>query len=496
MPVYTIDFNNVTPAQLDPVDGTPYRPVENFHLSSAADVLTLGNAQYDLGGSEYIFVNGTYDTSYLTREPVYGGEVAQSFKPVSIDLNGFTWTDFQPTGAAVTFMFTAMPKANPGQTLYGRFTTDTGAGFQTLNLADLVVTDANGNPLTNYTGPGFDQSLYLLTWVVIDDTAGGGQAKFAAYDNLVVATNLAPENLGFGGGVTTAQGTLGQDFAKQIVATDADGDRLYFKVDQILVNGQDVTANAADYGISVDSSGLLQVVAQDGDLELPQARVIKVTYHVTDLEGDSAAKTLTVTQASAVPAGLDLCGKGTNKADYVFGAGGADTLCGNNQNDTLEGRGGNDVLHGDNGEDELYGENGHDRLEGGNGKDTLSGGAGNDILSGENGSDLLDGGTGADVLWGGLSPDEFVFRFDGGDDVVMDFDVKNEVMYFDISMFGEDSSFEALKASGRMESFWGGVVIHYDGADGQDHTITLMGVSLKSLKASNFDFSMPDDIFG
>ena len=31
--------------------------------------------------------------------------------------------------------------------------------------------DADGNPLTNYTGPGFDQSLYLLTWVVIDDTA-------------------------------------------------------------------------------------------------------------------------------------------------------------------------------------------------------------------------------------------------------------------------------------------------------------------------------------
>ena len=150
MPTYTIDFNNVTPAQLDPVDGTPYRPVENFHLTSGADVLTLGNAQYNLGGSEYIFVNGTRDTSYLTREPIYGGE-SQSFKVQSIDLNGFTWQDFQPTGAQVTFMFTATPKTNPGQTLYARFTTDTSTGFQTVNLASLVVTDANGVPLTNYT---------------------------------------------------------------------------------------------------------------------------------------------------------------------------------------------------------------------------------------------------------------------------------------------------------------------------------------------------------
>lgn len=496
MPVYTIDFNNTTPAQLDPVDGSPYRPVENFHLSSASDVLTPGNAQYNLGGSEYIFVNGTYDTSYLTREPVYGGEVAQSFTVQSIDLNGFTWASFEPAGAEVTFLFTATPKANPGQTLYGRFTTDNATGFETLNLADLVVTDAAGNPLVDYNGPGFAQSLYLLSWLVIDDTAGGGEAEFAAYDNIVVAPNLAPANLAFGDGVTTAQGALGQDFAKQIVATDPEGDRLYFQVEQILIDGQDVTGNAGDFGVFVDSNGLLQVMAQEGDLELEQARVIKVTYHVTDLEGASASQTLTVTQTSSVPAGLNLCGKGTNKADYVFGAGGADTLCGHNQNDTLEGRGGNDVLHGDNGEDELYGENGHDWIEGGNGKDTLVGGAGNDLLSGDNSPDLLDGGAGDDILWGGNSPDEFVFRFDGGDDVVMDFDVKNETMYFDISMFGEDSSFEALKASGRMESFWGGVVIHYDGADGGDHTITLMGVSLKSLKAANFDFSMPDDIFG
>lgn len=490
MPVYTIDFNNVTPAQLDPVDGTPYRPVENFFLASGADVLTLGNARYDLGGTEYIFVNGTYDISILTREPSYGVE-NQSFKVSSIDLNGFTWSNFEPTGARVTFWFTATPKANPGQKLYALYTTDADAGFETVNLADLVVTDANGVPRTDYTGPGFDQSLYALTWVVVDN-----DAVFAAYDNLVVSTNGAPENLAFGNGVTTAEGALGQDFAKQLVATDPEGDRLFFNVQQVRVDGQDVTATAAELGIFIDSAGMLHVVAQEGDAERDQGRVIEVTYSVTDLEGESAPRTVTVNQPSVVPDGLDLCGLGTNKADHVVGAGGADTLCGDNQNDTLEGRGGNDLLHGDNGEDKLYGENGHDRIEGGNGRDTLWGGAGDDTLYGENSPDRLDGGLGDDVLWGGASPDEFVFRFDGGDDVVMDFDVKTDKMYFDISMFGADASFAALKASGRMEAVSGGVVIHYDGADGQDHTVTLMGVSLNSLKAANFDFSMPGDIFG
>lgn len=180
---------------------------------------------------------------------------------------------------------------------------------------------------------------------------------------------------------------------------------------------------------------------------------------------------------------------------YVVGFGGNDTLCGDNQNDTLYGRAGNDLLHGDNGEDKLYGEAGDDRLEGGNGKDTLWGGDGDDVLFGENSPDRLDGGAGNDTLWGGNSPDQFVFRFDGGDDVVMDFDVKNEKMYFDVSMFGDDGSFAALKASGRMEQTLFGTVIHYDGADGADHTILLAGVSLKSLTAANFDFSMPGDIF-
>jgi len=495
MPTYTIDFNNVTPSELDPADGTPYRPIENFHITSGADVLTLGNSLYNLGGSEYIFVNGTYDTSTLTREPFYGGE-AQSFKVQSIDLNGFTWSNFQPTGAEVTFLFIATPKANPGQTLYGRYTTDTNTGFETLNLADLVVTDSNGVPLADYTGPGFDQSLYALSWVVIDDTAGGGAAEFAGYDNLIVIPNVAPTTSGFAGGGLNATGALGTEFSKQLVATDADNDRVWFEVETVLVDGQDVTDQAADLGIAIDSEGVLYIAPQEGDAELTSPRTVQVTYHVTDLEGVSAAKTVTVQLTSVVPAGVNLCSLGTNKPDHVVGFGGDDTLCGDNQNDTLEGRGGNDLLHGDNGQDELYGENGHDRLEGGNGKDTLWGGAGNDTLYGENSPDRLDGGEGDDVLWGGNSPDEFVFRFDGGDDVVKDFDVKTDKMYFDVSMFGDDGSFAALKASGRMESVAGGVAIHYDGADGMDHTVFLAGVSLNSLKAANFDFSMPGDIFG
>ncbi|WP_309092400.1 calcium-binding protein [Phenylobacterium sp.] len=495
MPTYTIDFNSTTLEQLDPVDGSPYRPVENFFLASTADVLTLGQTMFDLGDSEYIFVNGTRDLSILTREPSYLSGEPQSFRVASIDLNGFTWQNFEPTGAQVTFKFSAVAKADPGKTLYGFFTTDVGAGFQTLNLANLVVTDADGVPLTDYTGRGFNQLLYSLSWVVIDDTAGGGAPKFAAYDDLVVITNSAPVTNGFADGTLTGKGVLGQLFTKQIAASDPDAERVYFVVDKVLVDGQDVTDQAVDLGIAISGAGVLRIGVQEGDAELATSRTVQVTYHVTDFEGNSVQKTLTVVQESAVPAGVNLCGLGTNKPDHVVGFAGNDTLCGDNQNDTLEGRGGNDLLHGDNGEDKLYGEAGHDRLEGGNGKDTLWGGTGNDTLYGENSPDRLDGGQGNDVLWGGNSPDEFVFRFDGGNDIVMDFDVKTDTMYFDISMFGVNS-FADLKANGHLESVSGGVVIHYVGSEGLDNTIFLKGVSLSSLKAANFDFSMPGDIFG
>jgi hypothetical protein len=98
------------------------------------------------------------------------------------------------------------------------------------------------------------------------------------------------------------------------------------------------------------------------------------------------------------------------------------SLSGGNGADTLNGTAGEDRLLGGNGSDRLFGLDGHDRLEGGNGNDQLFGGRGNDLLIGGQGDDQLEGGNGRDA---------FVLAARGGDDVIRDFDIANDILLFD-----------------------------------------------------------------
>ncbi len=59
-----------------------------------------------------------------------------------------------------------------------------------------------------------------------------------------------------------------------------------------------------------------------------------------------------------------------------------------------------------------------DYLYGGAGDDVLFGQGGNDFLFGGDGNDVLDGGLGIDYLNGGSGADAFIFRPDGGNDVI------------------------------------------------------------------------------
>lgn len=65
------------------------------------------------------------------------------------------------------------------------------------------------------------------------------------------------------------------------------------------------------------------------------------------------------------------------------------------------------------------------KLRGTNKSDRLVAGAGDDVISGGRGNDWIEGGSGNDTLTGGQGRDTFVFRADGGHDVVTDFDIKN-----------------------------------------------------------------------
>ncbi|PZU25062.1 MAG: hypothetical protein DI589_02415 [Shinella sp.] len=125
-------------------------------------------------------------------------------------------------------------------------------------------------------------------------------------------------------------------------------------------------------------------------------------------------------------------------------------------------------------------------LNGGAGNDTLNGGAGNDTLIGGTGNDTLIGGIGNDILTGGAGKDTFVFYTYDGKDTVTDFQATG-------------SQFDLLQISSRttgIDSFaeiMDGGLAYQSGSDvllnlGKGDLVTLKGVDLSDLSASNFLF--------
>lgn len=93
----------------------------------------------------------------------------------------------------------------------------------------------------------------------------------------------------------------------------------------------------------------------------------------------------------------------------IFG----DTISGSDKDEEFRGYDGNDTLRGKKGADILFGEDGDDDLFGGKGADELDGGFGDDILTGGKGADL------------------FIFALGGGNDVITDFQVGIDEVFFD-----------------------------------------------------------------
>jgi Ca2+-binding RTX toxin-like protein len=99
------------------------------------------------------------------------------------------------------------------------------------------------------------------------------------------------------------------------------------------------------------------------------------------------------------------------------------TISGTNQSDVLNAADGvtpfDDWVYGRQGKDEIYGLGGDDHLFGNQGKDHLFGGDGDDFLTGGPGKDKLTGGDGEDT---------FVFNKGSGKDVVVDFDLDQDIL--------------------------------------------------------------------
>jgi Ca2+-binding RTX toxin-like protein len=176
-------------------------------------------------------------------------------------------------------------------------------------------------------------------------------------------------------------------------------------------------------------------------------------------------------------AGDDVISTGSGN-DIVNSRDGNDQVFGQNGNDVIQTGGGNSLLDGGNGHDILTAGNGNNTLSGGNGNDTLIVGNGDNNLSGGNGADTFLVGTGNNFLSGGNGPDTFVFGPDFGENVIADFG-RNDQIQFD----GVFADFQALLDASQQVG--NDTVISLD--DGQ--SITLVGVSVNSLHASDFIFT-------
>lgn len=117
-------------------------------------------------------------------------------------------------------------------------------------------------------------------------------------------------------------------------------------------------------------------------------------------------------------------------------------------------------------------------LTSGNGRGVLDGAAGNDVLIGGNGADVLIGGNG-DTLTGGNGPDTFVFRQNFGVNTITDFNINNDKIQMDKSVFA--SVADLLSHTTNTAS---GTVI----ADTHGDTIALANVTTAQLQTHQHDF--------
>lgn len=384
----------------------------------------------DLGTGGHIFMLYTTDVAIVQRldESAFGVQ--------SVDLDGFRWVpgefdeqgDPVPGSTVVTINFIGYTQSG---IVAWSYETDGDAGFQTVPLPS-----------------DFSGGLYAFQW-----SAQGGSG-LVLFDNLVTQQNQAPTAFDFSGsGLANAP-----YHSDQLVATDPDGQTLSF-----------VPVGTLPAGVTLDPDGTFYVEPLPSDEELPvgDSRTVTFEYRAFDGEAYSEIQTVSFTLHGVTALGEEILGN--NKPNTLTGSGGGDTISGHQNNDILSGLGGNDVLYGGNDADVLDGGRGADRLYGDNGKDTLIGGAGNDTLT------------------GGHGPDWFVFSQSSDDDVITDFDPKQDTLFFDAAVFAANSTFQGVMDN-HVQQVGADVVITYVGVDHQSHTITLLNVSMASLKANDFLF--------
>lgn len=255
------------------------------------------------------------------------------------------------------------------------------------------------------------------------------------------------------------------------------------------VTALDPEGNAFGFAISGgDDQSFFTIHASTGVLSFLAARdfetkedanldnVYNVIVSATDQFGGVNTQGINVSVTDTAEAGRTF--SFGNGDDVIDGTPGNDDVSSGNGNDTVRGGDGDDKIVGSNGNDILSGGRGNDILGGANGDDSLYAGSGNNQLLGGAGNDNLYAETGNNVLTGGAGNDKFIFGPNFGLNVIADFGNTDRIE-FD-NMF---ANFLAVQTATHQVGL--NTVIALDAT----HSITLNGVAIGSLDASDFLFT-------
>lgn len=286
-------------------------------------------------------------------------------------------------------------------------------------------------------------------------------------NDAVQATTLK-EEINLSAGADTVSGTS-EELNGDVITGFGDDDAIVFNGASFGIEDVQITLGSAILDIDTDGDGTADTkVTLEGNFE-------DAEFVVTSGSGGTQ---VSLGASSGATAGADDI-MGTSAADTIDGLGGNDTIKGFGGADTLAGGDGNDKVQGGGGNDEVSGGAGRDKLNGQKGADTLTGDAGRDKLKGGGGADRLDGGVGNDVLNGGKGADVFVFA--SGNDKVKDFGRGNDKLEIGHPAFGATDSVTAF-LNEYADQVGEDVVFDFGGGN----TLTLQGVELTSLSASDF----------
>jgi Ca2+-binding RTX toxin-like protein len=336
--------------------------------------------------------------NYSSDTVIVRNDNGQAFGASSIGIDGFNWTGFSGGGMAragsssVTFTFTGIRASDNMAFDWTASPTDMTEGFQNILLP-----------------PEFAAGLIELRWTVTGGTGWG------AFDNLNVQLNRAPtvDALAFQAtaGTTLERTFVGHDADGQALTYEIVGGQ----PEGVFLGDNGTFFVISDPNAGGSQAVTFQYRAFDGS-EYSAPATVTVTVAPPpagpDMKGTTRSDTLNGTSGGERMYGFNGDDKlyGNGGADKIYGGDGKDTMSGGDGhdlmsgqdgNDRLEGGMGNDTMTGDDDNDSLSGNDGNDLIFGGDDKDTIAGGAGNDSLSGGSDNDqfVFTQGFGKDVLY-------------------------------------------------------------------------------------------------